>query len=368
MPDDHMRRPREPSGEDPAPQHERELAQVTAALEHDVGISRSDLTSLILLESLKGFGPQKFKDLHRAGLRPIDVLREPQLLPIPGKRGERFRQALRELDAGDRNVAQARAVRQLLRAHDNNARIVTYDDPRYPRSVYDSNNPIPILYARGNLDVLAYNRTVACVGSRETSPPYSDLHYEFAAHACRDRYTIVSGFALGADTIGHRAAADTGGATVLIMPCGLDRPFPPENKDLYTALKDYDRAVIVSEFPFGTAASTLTLRKRNKLIVAFAPRCDAQPDIRQRRRHERLPLRGRTAKASRHIRARRGAAHVRQQSHTARRSAQQRTPRPGAAWRQRCSAGNRLRRRRRRPPGVGRLAASAVICDLDGTV
>ncbi len=270
MPDDHSRLSRAPSGKDLAQQHELELAQVTAALEHDVGISRDDLTSLILLESLKGFGPQKFKDLHRAGLRPIDVLREPQLLPTPGKRGERFRQALRELDAADRNVAQARAVRQLLRARDNNARIVTYDHAGYPRSVYDSNNPIPILYARGNLDLLGYDRSVACVGSRETSPPYSDRHYEFAAHACRAEYTIVSGFALGADTIGHRAAADTGGSTMLIMPCGLDRPFPPENRDLYTSLKDYGRAVIVSEFPFGTAASTLTLRKRNKLIVAFA--------------------------------------------------------------------------------------------------
>jgi hypothetical protein len=29
-------------------------------------------------------------------------------------------------------------------------------------------------------------------------------------------------------------------------------------------------AVAVSEFPFGTAASSLTLRKRNKTIVAFA--------------------------------------------------------------------------------------------------
>jgi predicted Rossmann fold nucleotide-binding protein DprA/Smf involved in DNA uptake len=50
----------------------------------------------------------------------------------------------------------------------------------------------------------------------------------------------------------------------------LDRPFPPENRRLWEDLLDYSGAVFVSEFSFGTAASSLTLRKRNKGIVAFA--------------------------------------------------------------------------------------------------
>jgi DNA processing protein len=53
------------------------------------------------------------------------------------------------------------------------------------------------------------------------------------------------------------------------MPSGLDRPFPPENRPLWDRLLEYPEAVFVSEFPFGTPASALTLRKRNKLIVAF---------------------------------------------------------------------------------------------------
>jgi predicted Rossmann fold nucleotide-binding protein DprA/Smf involved in DNA uptake len=54
------------------------------------------------------------------------------------------------------------------------------------------------------------------------------------------------------------------------MPGGLDRPFPPENRPLWEDFLTYSGAVLISEFPFGTAASALTLRKRNKLIVAFA--------------------------------------------------------------------------------------------------
>jgi predicted Rossmann fold nucleotide-binding protein DprA/Smf involved in DNA uptake len=54
------------------------------------------------------------------------------------------------------------------------------------------------------------------------------------------------------------------------MPGGLDRPFPPENRPLWEDLLRYSGAVFVTELGFGARASALTLRKRNKLIVAFA--------------------------------------------------------------------------------------------------
>ena len=243
---------------------------VTPEVEHDVGTSKDDLASLFLLESVRGFGPQKFKDLHEAGLRPIDVLLEPDRLPMGGKRGDTFRQAIRTLDEHDRELAQARAVRQLVRAHEHQARIVTYADPLYPPAVYESNNPVPVLYVRGTAGLLTHARSVACVGSRKIEGPYSGLHFEFATVAARAGFAITSGFALGADTIGHEAALHAGGPTVLVMPSGLDRPFPPENKQLWDELLQYRGATMVSEFPFGTAAASLTLRKRNKLIVAFA--------------------------------------------------------------------------------------------------
>src|SRR5205814_2648333 len=61
-----------------------------------------------------------------------------------------------------------------------------------------------------------------------------------------------------------------GGNTICVMPCGLDRPFPPENRRLWDEFLRYPGAVFVSELGFGARASALTLRKRNKLIVAFA--------------------------------------------------------------------------------------------------
>jgi DNA protecting protein DprA len=235
--------------------------------------TRTDLEtlgSIILLESIKGFGPQKFRDFYEAGLSPREVAERPELLPTRGKRGDSFRAELARLTVEDKDLALRRAARQIVRACEHEAYILTLDDPLYPRNVRESNTPVPILYVRGALDVLGNEQAVACVGSRGIRPPYDHLHALFADTAVAEGFTVVSGFALGADVIGHRAAVEAGGRTIAVMPSGLDRPFPPENREVWDQFLAYRGAAFVSEFPFGTAAASLTLRKRNKLIVAFA--------------------------------------------------------------------------------------------------
>ncbi len=239
-------------------------------LEEEVGVTVEELASLYLLDSVDGFGPQKFKSLHEKDVPPIAVIRTPSELPIVGSRADGLRKEIEKARQDLDRVFRPRAVRQIDAAHRLGASILTYTHPSYPVNVLASNNAVPVLYARGNLANLANTNAVACVGTRMIRPPYDELHERFARVACRLRFSVVSGFALGADTIGHRAALESGGVTVCIMPGGLDRPFPPENKDLWNDLLSYQGAVMLSEFAFGTGASALTLRKRNKTIVSFA--------------------------------------------------------------------------------------------------
>jgi DNA processing protein len=134
----------------------------------------------------------------------------------------------------------------------------------------DSNYPVPVLFARGNLAILGESKVIACVGSREIESPYADLQAAFVRCAVDHSFTVASGFALGADSISHEVAVAARGKTICVMPGGLDRPFPPENRTLWDELLGYENAVFVSEAPFGARASSLTLRKRNKLIVSLS--------------------------------------------------------------------------------------------------
>lgn len=228
------------------------------------------LTALYVLDSLKGFGPQKFKSVFEHAVSPRELVSNPRLLPIKGKTGEDLARQL--LEERDRLLpaCKTRAEAQLDSASKHNVVLLSYGDPRYPLNAFQSNNPIPVLYVRGSIGELGRTLTVGCVGSREIREPYSNLQKSFASCACRLDFSIVSGFALGADTIGHKTALHERGGTICVMPCGLDRPFPPENKQLWSDLLDYERGVFVSEFPMGVRASSLNLRKRNKLIVALS--------------------------------------------------------------------------------------------------
>ena len=229
-----------------------------------------ELAARHLLNSVRGLGPQAAAAIHNAGLTPTQLLGNPDLYPLKGKRAQSVVEAMRALT--DREQASARkfAQRQLQRARELDATIISYDDIDYPPLVRDSNNPIPILWARGNQSILRSRKTVACVGSRDIRIPYSELQAAFADVAVQEGFVITSGFAMGADSVGHRRALEGNGSTICVMPCGVDLVFPPENRKLWHELMDSGRAVFLSEFALGRRAESLTLRKRNKLIVAAA--------------------------------------------------------------------------------------------------
>lgn len=249
---------------------EDDLADFDPALESQLGITLDDLARTLLLDSVTGFGPMKFKQLADSGRSVASILDRPEELPIPGKTGDKLRDGLRAITDEERHTVRARAARQMTRARELNGEILTYGHPHYPQNVLMSNNPAPVLYAVGDCSVLREMRTVACVGSRAIRAPYAALLRDFATFAVGEGFAVVSGFAIGADRIAHEAALSAGGATVCVMPNGLDLPYPPEHKSLYAEFLERPGVVFMSEFGFGVRASTMNLQKRNKMIVAAA--------------------------------------------------------------------------------------------------
>ncbi len=228
------------------------------------------LAATYVLERVSGFGPVKFREMHGAGVDPQVAINNPDRLPFRGRTGDKLRSAIRNLSDAEVMAGRSRAIEQLERASSCAASILVHGDAEYPRRVYESNNPAPVLYVRGDPNIWQGSGSVAVVGSRMTRDPYETCARNFASTAARKGIIVVSGFAIGADSIGHKAACNAGGRTICVMPCGLDKVFPPENRSLWDDLVAYRGAVFVSEFGFGQRASSLSLRKRNKLIVAFA--------------------------------------------------------------------------------------------------
>lgn len=233
-------------------------------------LTPESLSALLLVDRIPFFGPNKFRLLYQRGLSPQDLVDEPDSASsLGGSRGAGFASHLSTL-VNQRSEFEAQASKLLKQAEKLGAAVISYADPSYPQVLLRSNYPVPVLFVRGSDDVLRERNTVACVGSRNIRPPYSDLHDRFARTAASHGTVVVSGFALGADSIGHRAAVAAGGKTVGVMAGGVAQPFPPENRALWDQLLPSGKAVFVSESPFDRRADALTLRRRNKLIVALS--------------------------------------------------------------------------------------------------
>jgi len=81
---------------------------------------------------------------------------------------------------------------------------------------------------------------------------------------------IVSGLALGIDGAAHRAALRLCRGTIGIAGCGLDRPYPAYNRDLYTELPKAN--LLLSEYPPQTPPLKHHFPWRNRLIAALSNR------------------------------------------------------------------------------------------------
>src|SRR6266404_841439 len=147
-------------------------SQVGEEVEEAVGITLDSLAAIFVLSGITGFGPQKFKELHRDGLTLIGIVSGGKSVPTKGKRGDALRSQLTTDIDRLRPICRERAVRQILAAHKLHARILTYAHPDYPCNVLNSNNPVPLLYVRGSLQSLRNSTAVACVGSRRIRQPY----------------------------------------------------------------------------------------------------------------------------------------------------------------------------------------------------
>ena len=79
---------------------------------------------------------------------------------------------------------------------------------------------------------------------------------------------MVSGGALGIDSIAHTAAVENAGKTVLVMGCGHGYDYLTENEALRDAVSE--NGAVISEYPPGTAGSLFSFPMRNRIISGIS--------------------------------------------------------------------------------------------------
>jgi DNA processing protein len=149
-------------------------------------------------------------------------------------------------------------------------RVLVPGDEEWPDGLDDLDDRRPFcLWVRGPLPVgRACTESVAVVGSRASTDYGETMTREIAGGLARRRVSVVSGAAYGIDGAAHRAALAEGGATVAVLACGVDRPYPSGHDRLIARIAA--EGAVVSEVPPASSPSRWRFVERNRLIAAMS--------------------------------------------------------------------------------------------------
>lgn len=185
---------------------------------------------------------------------------------------ERFGTAAKALDdaafAGRRREAFARADDALADAARAGLHLLTAASPGLPACLLDLEDVPPVLWARGNLDLLDDVPRVAIVGTRRATAYGTRITRALAGALSRAGACVVSGMARGIDGAAHRAALAADGTTIAVLGTGADLAYPAAHCALHAEIGE--RGLLLSEHPPGERANGGSFPRRNRIIAGLA--------------------------------------------------------------------------------------------------
>ncbi|MER5966328.1 DNA-processing protein DprA [Streptomyces sp. NPDC002057] len=160
-------------------------------------------------------------------------------------------------------------TRDLATIHALGGRFLVPGDTEWPRQLDDLGVARPIgLWVRGPADLRTWAlRSVALVGARACTPYGAHTATDLATGLARHGWVVVSGAAYGIDGAAHRGALAAGGATIAVLACGVDTPYPRGHDQLIRRVAE--QGLVVGELPPESHPTPSRFILRNRVIAAL---------------------------------------------------------------------------------------------------
>ena len=146
--------------------------------------------------------------------------------------------------------------------------ILFWQDEGYPASLRSLSDPPVLLYYRGSLPALNRRLCISVVGTRKMSEYGKRMAYKIGYELAAAGTVVVSGMALGNDSVATAGALAAGGHTVAVLGSGLDIIYPKEHTTLYGEITR--TGVVMSEYPPGTPPESHHFPQRNRIISGLS--------------------------------------------------------------------------------------------------
>jgi DNA processing protein len=137
----------------------------------------------------------------------------------------------------------------------------------YPRALTSARQAPPVLFHRGNRELLTRPAIGIC-GSRDATDQGLRAARACGQEIARCGLVVVSGYARGVDTAAHAAALEAGGQTVLVLPEGIGRF--KVRRWLATSSHDPRQLAVVSQFAPAQTWKAGAAMSRNDVIIGLS--------------------------------------------------------------------------------------------------
>ena len=156
------------------------------------------------------------------------------------------------------------AINQLGNSIDGLVAIGDVDFPSMRGVVKPADKPFALFY-KGNISLLSKgNLNVAVIGVLNPDDKIELTESMVTTEILKHNATIISGLALGCDSIAHKTALERGGKTIAILPSTLDNISPKENIELAERIVE-EGGLLISEYYEAP-------KSRNDMISRFVVR------------------------------------------------------------------------------------------------
>lgn len=150
----------------------------------------------------------------------------------------------------------------------NDIEISIYGDENYPRNLYCINDAPPVIFYRGDINILDDMKNIAIVGARNCTSYGEDFIKVTMNYLSNFEVNIISGGAIGIDSLSHKYALKYGLKTTAVFGCGIDVTYPKRNYKLFQDISK--KGVILSEFQPGTQPFSYNFPIRNRIISGLS--------------------------------------------------------------------------------------------------
>lgn len=147
--------------------------------------------------------------------------------------------------------------------------LLHYEDEAYPQTLRSLQNAPMLLYYKGTFPKIDGRLTTAVVGTRTMSDYGRNMAYSLGYGLATGGALIVSGMALGVDSMAMMGALDAGGITIAVFGCGVDIVYPREHTHVYNRILKSGGCVL-SEYAPGTEPNGHNFPVRNRIISGLS--------------------------------------------------------------------------------------------------